>query len=94
SKVEQFKQGWADALALPDNLPDLALDTVACVSIPCLLSSCWVILPIPGFIRLAVLGVLIIAGAWTCYLYQAIPQIKAILLIRVGLILLGVLLGL
>ncbi|MEH1797400.1 hypothetical protein [Nostoc sp.] len=93
NKLEEFKKGWRDAIALPDNLPDLAYTLTSTVAIPALLSSCWVSIPIPGFIRLGVLGMLAIAGIVTLYLRQAVPEVKDILLLRVGLVAVGVLLG-
>lgn len=93
SKLEEFKKGWVNAIALPDNLPDLAYQLASTVTIPALLGSCWVNIPFPGFIRLGVLGVLAIAGIVALYLRQAVPEIKDILLLRVGLIAVGVLLG-
>lgn len=94
SKLEEFKKGWVDAIALPDNLADMAFDITASVAIPALLTSCWVSLPLPGFIRLGVLGVLAIAGVLLCYLRQAVPEVDEELSLRVGLAALGVLLGL
>ncbi|MDM9580900.1 hypothetical protein [Nostoc sp. GT001] len=93
SRLEEFKKGWRDAIALPGNLPDLAYSLTSTVAIPALLSSCWVSIPFPGFIRLGVLGVLAIAGVVTLYLRQAVPEVKDILLLRVGLVAVGVLLG-
>jgi hypothetical protein len=93
SKLEEFKKGWINAIALPDNLPDLAYELASTVAIPALLSSCWVSIPFPGFIRLGVLGVLVVFGILTIYLRQAVPEVKDILLLRVGLIAMGVLLG-
>ncbi|PHM11652.1 hypothetical protein [Nostoc sp. 'Peltigera malacea cyanobiont' DB3992] len=93
SKLEEFKKGWRDAIALPDNLPDLAYTLASTVAIPALLSSCWVSIPIPGFIRLGVLGVLAIAAIVVLYLRQAVPEVKDILMLRVGLVAVGVLLG-
>ncbi|MEH1940108.1 MAG: hypothetical protein V7L01_07815 [Nostoc sp.] len=93
SKLEEFKKGWVNAIALPDNLPDLACTLASTVAIPALLSSCWVSIPIPGFIRLGVLGVLAIAGIVVIYLRQAVPEVRDILLLRVGLVAMGVLLG-
>ncbi|QMS87325.1 hypothetical protein HUN01_06905 [Nostoc edaphicum CCNP1411] len=93
SKLEEFKKGWVNAIGLPDNLPDLAYTLASTVAIPALLSSCWVSIPFPGFIRLGVLGVLAIAGIVTLYLRQAVPEVKDILLLRVGLVAVGVLLG-
>ncbi|MEH1824474.1 MAG: hypothetical protein V7L22_03745 [Nostoc sp.] len=93
SKLEEFKKGWINAIALPDNLPDLAYTLASSVAIPALLSSCWVTIPIPWFIRLGVLGVLAIAGIIALYLRQAVPEVKDVLLLRVGLVAVGVLLG-
>ncbi|WP_445626440.1 hypothetical protein [Nostoc sp. DSM 114167] len=93
SRLEEFKKGWVNAIALPDNLPDLAYSLVSSVAIPALLSSCWVSVPMPGFIRLGVLGLLAIAGIVILYLRQAVPEVKDILLLRVGLVAVGVLLG-
>ncbi|MDZ7969714.1 MAG: hypothetical protein RM368_33025 [Nostoc sp. DedSLP03] len=93
SKLDLFRRGWVNAIALPDNLPDLAFHLAAHITIPALFSSCWVNIPFPGFIRLGVLGVLAIAGIVALYLRQAVPEVKDILLLRVGLIAVGVLLG-
>ena len=93
SKLEEFKKGWVSAIALPDNLPDLAYQLASTVAIPALLSSCWVSVPIPWFIRLLVVGVLGIAAIMLLYLRQVIPEVKDILLLRVGLVAVGVLLG-
>ena len=94
SRLEHFKRGWSDAIALPDNLPDLAFHLAAHITIPALFSSCWVSLPLPEFLRLLVLGVLAVAGAVLCYLREAVPEVDKVLLFRVGLVALGVLLGL
>ncbi|MEH1849267.1 MAG: hypothetical protein V7L25_30935 [Nostoc sp.] len=93
SLLEEFKKGWISAIALPDNLPDLAYTLASSVAIPALLSSCWVSIPIPGFIRLGVLGMLVMAGVFVMYLRQVVPEVKDILLLRVGLVAVGVLLG-
>ncbi|MBD2243233.1 hypothetical protein [Nostoc sp. FACHB-888] len=93
SRLEEFKKGWRNAIALPDNLPDLAYTLASTVAIPALLSSCWVSIPMPGFIRLGVVGILAIAGIVVMYLRQAVPEVKDILLLRVGLVAAGVLLG-
>lgn len=93
NKLEEFKKGWIDAITFPDNIADLAYDLASTVAIPALLSSCWIALPLPGFIRLGVLGLLAVAGIVAFYLRQAVPEVKDILLLRVGLIAVGVLLG-
>ncbi|MEH2193425.1 MAG: hypothetical protein V7K98_12410 [Nostoc sp.] len=93
SRLEEFKKGWVNAIALPDNLPDLVYELASTVAIPALLSSCWVSIPMPNFIRLGVLGILAIAGIVLLYLRQIIPEVKDILLLRVGLVAVGVLLG-
>lgn len=94
SKLEEFREGWINAIALPDNLADMAFDITASVAIPAFLTSCWVSLPLPIFLRLGVLGVLAIAGAVLCYLRKAVPDVDEELSLRVGLAVLGVLLGL
>ncbi|PHJ56041.1 hypothetical protein VF14_31025 [Nostoc linckia z18] len=94
NKLEEFKKGWINAIALPDNIPDLAYELTSTVAIPALLSSCWVTLPLPGFVRLGVWGVLAVSGIMVFYIHQAIPEVKDFLLLRVGLIAVGVLLGL
>lgn len=94
SRIENFRMGWRNAIALPDNLEDLIFDITSWVVVPAMLTSCWVSLPLPSFIQSGVMVVLILSGAIACYLYQAIPEIKLILLMRLGLISLGVVLGL
>ncbi|MBE9208819.1 hypothetical protein IQ244_20190 [Nostoc sp. LEGE 06077] len=93
SNLDKFKKGWINAIALPDNLPDLAFDITACVTIPALISSCWVTIPLPDFLRLGFLVMLIIVGGCLLYLRQAVPEVKDVLLIRVGLVAVGVILG-
>lgn len=93
SKLEEFRKGWIKAIAFPDNLPDLLYTLASTISIPALFSSCWVNIPFPGFMRLGVVVVLAIAGVIVLYLRQAVPEVKDILLLRVGLVAVGVLLG-
>ncbi|MEH2246384.1 hypothetical protein [Nostoc sp.] len=93
SQLEKFKKGWISAIALPDNLPDMAFDITTSVAIPALLTSCWVSLPLPNFIRWGVMGVVVLSGVIACYLRETIPEIQPILLIRLGLVFAGVLLG-
>lgn len=93
SKLEEFKKGWINAIALPDNLSDLAFDITACLTIPALLSSCWVTIPLPDFLRLGILVMLMIIGSCLLYLREAVPEVRAVLLFRVGLVAVGVLLG-
>jgi hypothetical protein len=93
SKLEEFKKGWINAIALPDNLADLAFDVTASLAIPALFTSCWVSLPLPSFIRWGVMVLVALSGVIACYLRQAIPEIETILLIRLGLVLVGVLVG-
>jgi hypothetical protein len=94
SKLDEFKKGWVNVVCLPDNLPDMVFDLTSCVAIPALFSSCWVSLPIPSFMRLGLVGLLSIAGISLLYMRQAVPEIKDVLLLRVGLIAIGVLVGL
>ncbi|MDZ8096407.1 MAG: hypothetical protein RMZ42_31390 [Nostoc sp. DedQUE05] len=94
SRLEEFKKGWIKAIALPDNLPDMAFELTSCVAIPALFSSCWVNLPIPTFMRLGLVGLLSVAGISLLYVRQAVPEVKDALLLRVGLIAIGVLIGL
>ncbi|MGF1987875.1 MAG: hypothetical protein RMY62_008430 [Nostoc sp. ZfuVER08] len=92
-KLEEFKKGWINALAFADNIPDLAYELTSSVAIPALFSSLWVTLPLPGFVRLGVLAAMAIIGALTIYLYASVPEVKDVLLMRVGLIAVGVLIG-
>lgn len=93
SRLEEFKKGWRNAIAFPDNLPDLAFDLASWVAIPAMFMSYWVSLPIPGFIRWGVIGTLALSGVIACYLRQAIPEIGNILWVRLGLVALGLVLG-
>ena len=34
SKLEEFKKGWRNAIAFPDNFTDLAFDLIASLTIP------------------------------------------------------------
>ncbi|PHJ63692.1 hypothetical protein VF14_07865 [Nostoc linckia z18] len=93
NKLEEFKKGWINAITLPDNIPDLAYELTSTVVIPALFSSLWVTLPLPGFLRLAVMAVMATTGVMTIYFYQAVPEVKDVLLLRVGLMAVGVLIG-
>jgi hypothetical protein len=42
----------------------MAIALAAHITIPALFSNCWVSLPMPSFLRLLVLGVLAVAGAF------------------------------
>ncbi|MDZ8083211.1 MAG: hypothetical protein RMX35_29615 [Nostoc sp. DcaGUA01] len=92
-KLQEFKKGWINAIAFPDCLVDMAFVVTASVTIPALLTSCWVALPLPGFFRLGVLGGLAIVCAVLCYLRKAVPDVDEELTFRVGLAVLGVILG-
>ncbi len=92
--MEEFRKGWVNAICLPDNLADMAFDLTAFVSIPALLTSFWVSLPLPSFFRLGVLGVLVVSGVVLCYLRQVLPEVENVLLLRISLVALGVILGL
>lgn len=93
SRLEEFKKGWINAIALPNNFTDLAFDITACITIPALISSCWVSISLPDFLRLGFLVILIIVSGCLLYLHQAIPEVKDVLLMRVGLVAVGVILG-
>ncbi|MEJ1930807.1 hypothetical protein WDZ92_11145 [Nostoc sp. NIES-2111] len=94
NKLEEFKRGWINAIALPDNLPDLAFDVATSLVIPALLTSCWVTIPIPDFLRLGFLVALSLAASCLLYVRHTIPEVKDLLLLRVGLVAVGVFLGL
>ena len=93
SRMEAFRRGWVNALALPDNLTDLLFDITASVAVPALMSSLWVSLPLPGFVRaLGLVAVVVIA----LVLWQllAIPETRGMLIFRRALVTLGGILGL
>lgn len=92
SKLELFRQGWQDAIALPDNLPDLIFDVTASITIPALVCSCWVNLPLPTFIRAAG-AIAFVVAILVIWQMLAIPEIQRIMAFRLALISLGVLLG-
>lgn len=93
SKLEEFKKGWINAIALPDNLSDLLFDITASISIPALISSCWSVLPLPGFIRLGGLLVLVVA-ALVMWQMLAFAEVRGILVFRMILVVIGVAVGL
>jgi hypothetical protein len=93
NKLEEFKKGWINAIAFPDNLPDMAFEITSWVAIPAMFTSCWVSLPLPSFIRWGVIGTLALSGVIACYLKQTIPEIGNILWIRLGLVAFGLVLG-
>ena len=93
SRMDSFRRGWVNALALPDNLTDLLFDITASVAVPALMSSLWVSLPLPGFVRTLGLGavVVIVLVLWQLL---AIPEVRGMLIFRLALFALGVILGL
>ncbi|OUL33115.1 hypothetical protein BV372_17365 [Nostoc sp. T09] len=93
NKLEQFRRGWVNAIALPDNFTDLLFDITASITIPALVTSCWVTLPLPTFMRLggAILAVVMVLLLWQML---AIPEVQSILAFRLALITVGVVLGL
>jgi hypothetical protein len=91
SRVEQFRRGMSDAIALPDNIPDLTYTAATHVTIPAFISSLWDILPL--IVRLFfVLGVLILSSF--CLIVWTIPECRVFLIFRGVLVLLGAVLGL
>lgn len=93
SRMEAFRRGWCNALALPDNFTDLIYDVTASVAIPALVSSAWGSLPLPEFIRFGALVTVVIAAAVLWQLSE-IPEVKAVLAFRLVLFAVGVILGL
>ncbi|MBD2491121.1 hypothetical protein [Aulosira sp. FACHB-615] len=93
NKLEEFKQGWINAIALPDNLSDLIFDITTSITIPALISSCWSALPLPGFIRVGGLLALAVA-ALVLWQMISIAEIKDYLIFRLILAAVGVILGL
>lgn len=93
NRVDAFKRGWENALALPDNLADLLFDITASVAVPALLSSCWASLPLPSFIRTGGVIALVVAALVLWQLLE-LPAVRGILIFRLTLVTLGVILGL
>lgn len=93
SRIENFRREWRNAIAFPDNLSDIAFDCMSWITVPALLTSCWVSIPFPSFIRLGMMLILVITGVIACYLRKTIPEIENILLIRLGLVFVGVVIG-
>lgn len=93
NRIEAFKRGWENALALPDNLTDLLFDVTASVAVPALISSCWSSLPIPYFIRIGGVVALAVAGLFLWQLLE-LPAVRGMLIFRLTLVTLGVILGL
>lgn len=93
SRLKAFRRSWCDLIALPDTLPDLIYDLTTSITIPALLNSCWGVLPLPGFIRWGIVGVLIVSALIIWQLLE-IPEIRGVLVIRLMLVVLGVVLGL
>ncbi len=93
NKLEEFKRGWINAIALPDNLTDLVFDITASVTIPALVTSVWASFPIPGFLRV---GGLIAVGIAVLVLWQmlGITELKNCLTFRLILVTVGVAMGL
>lgn len=93
SQLEAFHQSWINAIALPDNLPDLIFDITSYITVPALVSSAWVTLPIPTFLKT---GGIIAYLVFLLVLWQLldIPETRGVLMFRLTLAVIGVLLGL
>jgi hypothetical protein len=92
SRMEQFRRGWVDAIALPDNLADLIFDITAWVTIPALTASIWVNFPLPSFVRFEG-AVLLVISSLALWQLAAIPEVRGVLFFRVMLAGVGVILG-
>ena len=93
NKLDEFKRGWINAIALPDNPTDLIFDVTASITIPALISSCWSYLPLPGFIRVGCLLALAVTAIVIMQLFT-IQDIKNYLIFRLILVTVGVAMGL
>ena len=93
SRMEDFRRGWVNALALPDNFTDLIYDICLTLSIPALVSSAFHNLPLPLFIRWGMIGVLIVCTLTIWHLLE-IPEVRGMLVFRLILVAVGVILGL
>jgi hypothetical protein len=93
NRIDAFKRGWENALALPDNLTDLLFDITASVAVPALIASCWSSLSLPSFIRTGGVIALVIAALVLWQLLE-LPAVRGILIFRLALVTLGVILGL
>ncbi len=93
NRIDAFKRGWENAIALPGNLVDLLFDITASIAVPALIASCWSSLPIPYFIRIGGVVAVVVAGLFLWQLLE-LPAIRGMLIFRLGLVTLGVVLGL
>ena len=93
SRLEEFKSGIKNALALPDTLTDITYECLRLITIPALFTSIWRHSPIPTFIRVGVLILLLILG-FTLWHLAAIPEIRGVLFFRLFLVSIGVILPL
>lgn len=93
SRIEIFRRGWQNAIALPDNWEDLIFDITSWVVVPALLTSCWTAFSIPNFLRV---GALIAVGVGALVVWQmlAITEIKNHVIFRLILVTVGVIVGL
>lgn len=91
-RMTEFRRGVENAIAFPENLGDVIYECLSMVTIPALLMSIW-LQPLPSFIRLAVLLLLVI-GAIGVWHLLAIPEIRGLLTFRVFLVGVGVILPL
>lgn len=91
-RMTEFRRGVENAIAFPENLGDVIYECLSMITIPALLMSIW-LQPLPSFIRLAVLLLLVI-GAIGVWHLLAIPEIRGLLTFRIFLIGVGVILPL
>lgn len=93
NKIDEFRRGWINAIALPNNPTDLIFDITAYITIPALISSCWAIFPIPGFLRVG--GLIAVAvAALVIWQMLAIIEVRSYLIFRLILVTVGVVIGL
>lgn len=94
NKLEEFKQGWINAIALPDNITDLVFDLTASITIPALFASCWVSLPVPSFLKIGGLIAVAIAIPVVWQMLVELTEVRSYITLRLALVALGVMIGL
>jgi len=92
SRLEKFRRGWGDAIALPDNVNDLIFDLTASVAIPALVTSCSLNFPFPNFIRFG-FALAVVIGSFVLWQLLEIPEIRGVVVFRLALLAVGVMLG-
>jgi hypothetical protein len=92
AKLNAFREGMEDILALPDNIFDIAFDVLVWVSVPSLITSLYFALPVPQFLSFGA-SLAIGIGLIICGIIATFAELQLLVLFRLLLLAVGLVLG-